>query len=184
MVEHIMSILVTGGGVNLILLIGIAAFSGTIGAKLFQRFHIPQVVGYVVIGLIIGESGFNLITHDTVNSLSLFSMFALGIIGFMIGAITLDGIRNTFITQELNDWLVALEIVEPIIALITPDIELSDAFEKTARLDIEYLPVVVSAEDNSLVGVLDCRATHRSLSTGVLERQQKADKIHRTPVLR
>jgi len=96
----------------------------------------------------------------------------------LIGAITLDGIRNTFMTQELNDWLVALDIMEPVIAKVPPDIGLSEAFEKTRRLDIEHLPIVASSEDDRFVGVLNRRAVQRSLSTEVLSRQQKADSMH------
>ena len=95
----------------------------------------------------------------------------------LIGAITLDGIRNTFATQELHDWLVALDIMEPVIATITPDIGLSEAFEKTKRFDVEYVPVVASPEDDRFVAVLNCRAVRRSLSAEVLSRQQKADNI-------
>ncbi len=93
----------------------------------------------------------------------------------LIGAITLDGIRNTFATQELNDWLVALDIAEPIIVRVNPDLALSEAFDKAARLDLGHLPVVAGDEDNNYVGVLDCRAVHRQLSAEVLSRQQKAD---------
>ncbi len=39
------------------------------------------------------------------------------------------------------------------------------------------LPVVVSSEDDGFVGVLNCRAVHRSLSAEVLSRQQRADNI-------
>jgi CBS domain-containing protein len=95
----------------------------------------------------------------------------------LIGAVTLDGIRNTFTTQELNDWLVALDIMEPIIARMTPKAALSEAFEKARRLDMEHLPVVASEEEDRFVGLLDCRAVHRSLSAEVLSRQQKADNI-------
>ena len=70
---------------NIILLMGLSIFFGTAGAGIFQKCHIPRVVGYVVIGLIIGESGVNLIGRDTIEALSSFNMFALGIIGFMIG---------------------------------------------------------------------------------------------------
>ena len=70
---------------NLILLLGIAVFFGTVGARLFQKLHIPQVVGYIVIGLILGGSVLKLIDIDTVLSLSPLNMFALGIIGFTIG---------------------------------------------------------------------------------------------------
>ena len=101
----------------------------------------------------------------------------------LIGAITLGDIRNTFATQELNDWLVALDIMEPVVAKATPDVALSEAFEKTRHFDIEHLPVVVSDEDNKFVGVLNCRAVRRSLSAEVLSRQQKADNIHKVGVL-
>ncbi len=93
----------------------------------------------------------------------------------LIGSVTLDGIRKTFATQELNDWLVALDIAEAVVASVAPDMELSRAFKKSKRLDIEYVPVTISDQDASFVGMLDCRAVHRSLSAEVLKRQQKAD---------
>ena len=95
----------------------------------------------------------------------------------LIGAVTLDGIRNTFTTQELNDWLVALDIMEPVIAKVTPGVALSEAFDKTQQLDIEHIPVIASDEDEKFVGILDCHAVRRSLSAEVLSRQQKADSI-------
>jgi len=73
--------------------------------------------------------------------------------------------------------------MEPVVATMTPDMALSEALEKTKRLDIEHLPVVASAEDNKFVGVLNCRVVRRSLSAEVLSRQQKADSIHKTGVL-
>ena len=93
----------------------------------------------------------------------------------LIGAITLDGIRNTFATQELNDWLVALDIDEPIVAKGTPEMTLSEAFEKTSRLDLENLPIVASGTNDEFIGVLNCRTVRRQLSAEVLSRQQKAD---------
>ncbi len=95
----------------------------------------------------------------------------------LVGAITLDGIRNVFATQELNDWLVALDITEPVIAKVTPNTALSDAFEKAKQLDLEHLPVVYSGEDDKFAGVLSCREAQRSLTAEVLSRQQKADNI-------
>jgi len=38
--------------------------------------------------------------------------------------------------------------------------------------------VTVSAEDDKFVGILNCRAVHRTLSTEVLERQRRADMAH------
>ncbi len=95
----------------------------------------------------------------------------------LMGAVTLDGIRNTFATQELNDWLVALDIMEPIIGKVTPDMALSDALEEIRKLNVEHVPVVASSQDDSFAGILGDRAVRRSLSAEVLSRQQKADSI-------
>jgi Kef-type K+ transport system membrane component KefB len=96
----------------------------------------------------------------------------------LVGALTLDGIRKTFTTQELNDWLVALDIMEPIIAETTPDTPLAEAFDKARRLDMEHLPVVTSPKDERFVGLLNCRAVRRSLSAEVLAKQQAADSMY------
>jgi NhaP-type Na+/H+ or K+/H+ antiporter len=95
----------------------------------------------------------------------------------LIGTVTLDGIRKTFATQELNDWLVALDIAEPIVVKIIPEMALSEAFEKSRRLDIEHIPVTTSSGDDRFVGILNCRAVRRQLSAEVLSRQQKAGSI-------
>jgi Kef-type K+ transport system membrane component KefB len=70
---------------NIILLLGIALFGGTVGGKLFQKLRIPQVVGYIIIGIILGEMFLGVITMETVASLTPLSYLALGMIGFMIG---------------------------------------------------------------------------------------------------
>jgi Kef-type K+ transport system membrane component KefB len=68
-----------------ILAIGFAVVFGTIGAKVFQRMRVPQVVGYIAIGLVLGQSGLKVISEQTVRQLLPFNYLALGIIGFMIG---------------------------------------------------------------------------------------------------
>jgi CBS domain-containing protein len=96
----------------------------------------------------------------------------------LIGAVTLDGIRNTFATQELNDWLVTLDIMEPVVAKVAPEMELSEAFEKTRQLDLEYLPVTISADDDRLAGILNCHLVRRQLSAEVLAKQREADQMY------
>ena len=48
------TILAHSGELDVVLLIGIAIFCGTLGARIFQKLHIPQIVGYVTIGIILG----------------------------------------------------------------------------------------------------------------------------------
>jgi Kef-type K+ transport system membrane component KefB len=70
---------------NLALLFGLIILGGTFGARLSQKLHIPQVVGCIIVGILFGYC-LNLITAETVEALEPFTMFALGLIGFMIGA--------------------------------------------------------------------------------------------------
>ena len=69
---------------NMLLMIGIAIFFATAGAHIFQKLRIPQVVGYVAMGIILGPV-LKIIPPQVVESFRPLSMFALGIIGFLIG---------------------------------------------------------------------------------------------------
>ncbi|MDD3375136.1 MAG: cation:proton antiporter [Candidatus Omnitrophica bacterium] len=71
--------------INMLFILGLALFGGTVGGRIFQKMKIPQVVGYIVIGVILGRSGFNIIDAVSMKTLQPFSYFALGLIGFMIG---------------------------------------------------------------------------------------------------
>lgn len=73
------------GHLNAALLFGLVILCGTFGARLFQKLRIPQVVGCIVVGILLGDV-LNLVTPATIESLKPFTMFALGVIGFMIGA--------------------------------------------------------------------------------------------------
>ena len=87
---------------NILFLLGLALFGGTVGGRLFQKFRIPQVVGYIVIGIVIGESGLKIVDHDIIQSLQPLSYFALGLIGFMIGGELKKGIIVKYGKQFIN----------------------------------------------------------------------------------
>lgn len=70
---------------NLILLLGFILFLGALGGRIFQKLKIPQVVGYIVIGILIGQSGFQILSANIITALSPLSGIALALIGFMIG---------------------------------------------------------------------------------------------------
>jgi uncharacterized membrane protein len=56
--------------------IGLAVFLGTVGGRVFERFHIPQVVGNIFIGLLLGRSVLGLIGYAII--LGLWAMQWLG----------------------------------------------------------------------------------------------------------
>lgn len=70
---------------HILFVMGVMAFAGVLGAWFFQRLRIPQVVGYIFIGVIIGESGIQLLDAGHIASLQPFNRFALGIIGLLVG---------------------------------------------------------------------------------------------------
>ena len=72
-------------GAQFTLILGILVFFGTWGGLLFQRLHIPQVVGYFIVGILVGNSGFQLLRPEVVASLTPVTTIALSFIGFLVG---------------------------------------------------------------------------------------------------
>lgn len=70
---------------SILFLLGFGVFGGMLGAWFFQKIRFPQVVGYIVIGLLIGKAGFGVIDAAAMVELKTFNLFALGIIGFLVG---------------------------------------------------------------------------------------------------
>jgi len=71
---------------NYLATIGLLLISSFIGSKLFQRFGIPQVVGFIVLGVLHGPSLLNVIPLELSNELLFISEIALGLIGFDMGS--------------------------------------------------------------------------------------------------
>ena len=95
----------------------------------------------------------------------------------LLGAITIDGVRNIFTTQGINDWLIALDIMEPVISNTRLDVPLALAIKQAGRLDIVNLPVVT--EDGKFTGLLNTDATRRKIAATLLEKQREADMMYR-----
>jgi Kef-type K+ transport system membrane component KefB len=71
---------------NVLFYIGMVLIAAFLGSKIFQRLGVPQVVGFIVMGVLLGNSFFNVIPLDLVEDLSLISLVALGLIGFDMGS--------------------------------------------------------------------------------------------------
>ena len=70
---------------GILVLLGIGVLGGALGAWFFQKIRIPQVVGYIAFGILIGKSGFKFLHSENIEQLRAFTWFALGIIGFLVG---------------------------------------------------------------------------------------------------
>jgi Kef-type K+ transport system membrane component KefB len=71
---------------NILAIIGLIIAVSFLGSKIFQRFGIPQVVGFIVIGVILGPSLLNIVPLTLSEELTFISEIALGLIGFDIGS--------------------------------------------------------------------------------------------------
>lgn len=70
---------------NILLLFGFALVGGIVGSSFFKKLKIPQVVAFIFIGIVLGQSGIRVINDTLVSALEPFNYFALGLVGFMIG---------------------------------------------------------------------------------------------------
>jgi len=109
--------------VNILFLIGSAIFLGTISGKVFQRLKIPQVVGYILLGLLIGKSFLHIFEGEIVQSLQPLVNFTLGIIGCVIGAELKGSVFNKYgksiYTILFAEGLFAFLAVTVIVTFIT-----------------------------------------------------------------
>ncbi len=132
----------TEGVLNIALLFGLIILSGAFGARLFQKLHIPQVVGCIVVGILLGDI-LGIITTQTIEKLEPFMMFALGIIGFMIGAELRSDVFRKYgkqffiilLSQGLGAFLLAGAATSVIAWFALPSI-LSDSITQADRLYI------------------------------------------------
>ena len=76
---------------NILAVIGLIIAVSFLGSKLFQRFGVPQVVGFIVIGVLLGPSFLNIVPLELSRELLFISEIALGLIGFDIGSHLLFG---------------------------------------------------------------------------------------------
>ena len=72
-------------GPQFTLILGILIFFGTWGGFLFKKLHIPQVVGYFIVGILVGNSGFQILRPQAVSALNPITTIALSFIGFLVG---------------------------------------------------------------------------------------------------
>lgn len=107
--------LLHGFHANLLLLIGMTILLGTLGARIFQLLRIPQVVGFIVMGIAIGNSGLNILSKDFLHSMQILNFLALGVIGFNIGGelqyATFKKYGKQFIILLLSEGLSAFVLV-------------------------------------------------------------------------
>ena len=73
------------GDLDTLALVGITLVIAFLVGKLLARFGIPQVVGYIIAGTLLGPSFVHIIPRELNDSLTFVTEVALGLIGFDMG---------------------------------------------------------------------------------------------------
>lgn len=107
---------------QLVLMLGLIMFLGSFGGWLFQKIKIPQVVGYIVIGILLGSSGFHVLEPKVIAALDPISTVALSFIGFLVGGeLKIDTIKKygkQFVSILLFEAITPAIVVGSLVTLI------------------------------------------------------------------
>jgi Kef-type K+ transport system membrane component KefB/predicted transcriptional regulator len=141
---------------GILAILGIGVFGGIVGAHLFQRLHIPQVVGYILMGLLIGNVGFGLVDDEAIESLESLNLFALGIIGFLVG-----GELHLDIFRKQGKQLFSILIFEGVGAFILVGVPvtgilylLTDSFTTALAAGVVFGAIASATDPASTLNVL------------------------------
>ena len=155
---------------NVILLLGIAIFGGTIGARFFQYLRVPQIIGCIIIGVVIGESGLRLISEDVVQLVEPLNYFALGIIGFMIGGeLKLDILKKygrQFVTILIAEGIAAFVLVS--VAVFAIALAFTGNIKMSIALGIVLGAISSATDPASTIQVLWEYKTRGALTTAAI----------------
>jgi CBS domain-containing protein len=93
----------------------------------------------------------------------------------LLGVITVDNIKNSLMSSGLDKFLLAHDLMEPVIAKTSSSIPMTEVQEILSRYNLEYLPVVSSAD--KVIGFLERRQISRKISTKLIELQKQAESL-------
>ena len=140
-----------------VLLLGIIMFFGALGGRLFQKLKIPQVVGYIVIGILIGSSGLQILRPEIIQALNPINSIALSLIGFLIGAeLKIDVIKKygkQFVGILIGESITPFFVVGILVSVV------AFLFTKNVKVSISY---------GLILGAI-CSATAPAATTDVLK---------------
>ncbi len=92
---------------NVLLFLGAALFLGFAGGKSLKRLRSPQVVGFILIGVLAGNLFPEIFTTSTLDSFDVVSFIALAFIGFDVG-----GEMSLRVLKKLGRGIITITVFE------------------------------------------------------------------------
>lgn len=114
---------------NLFTNLALALFLAIFAGKLVKLIHLPNVTGYIIIGLVAGPYCLGILSADFVEELSFVADLALGFIAFSIGAefklSYLKKVGKTPVIIAICEALMAIVVVDLALILTGHDLQFS-----------------------------------------------------------
>jgi len=113
-------------------LVGLAVSVGLFAGKAVRKLGLPSLIGYMILGTLMGASVFRLFPMETVHGLSFITDIALGFVAFSIGSElsirTLRKLGRSIGLIIIFESLAAMVIVTLVVYALTRDLPLSIIF--------------------------------------------------------
>jgi Kef-type K+ transport system membrane component KefB len=113
---------------NILLIFGIILFSGLAVGRLFEKIGIPQVVGFIVLGVLLGDSVLSILPTSLLDSFSSLTYIALAFIGFIVGSelkySAFKKYGKQFFIILVSEGLLAMALVTTVTTLWTGNLAL------------------------------------------------------------
>lgn len=115
--------------VNILTYLSIMLLAALVAGKIVKQMRLPNVTGYLVIGLLIGPNCFGILSEELIENMDLVTELALGCIAFSIGA----EFKTTFLKKVgkapliigVTEGLGAVFVVDLVLLLLGYDVILA-----------------------------------------------------------
>ena len=155
---------------GVLILFGIGVIGGILSATVVKKLKVPQVLGYILTGIIIGGSGLNIVTSEDIIRLRQFNYFALGIIGFLVGSeisfATFKKYARQFSAILFGEGLLAFTLVCIAVTLVLNRI--TGNFQVSLAAGIVFAAIASATDPASTISVLWEYRTAGILTTTII----------------
>lgn len=118
--------------ISALTIIGIAVIGGFYLGRVAKLMKLPAIIGYMMLGVILGPSILNMLTEHSMESLSFVTNIALGLVAFSIGSeLNIASLRHLgwgIISIILSESLIAFGVVAAAIFTLTRDLPMALVF--------------------------------------------------------
>ena len=138
---------------NTLTFVAIILLAALIAGKIVKQVKLPNVTGYLIIGLLIGPHCLGIITQEIIDTMNVITQFALGCIAFSIGQqfkiSFLKKVGKSPIVIGVTEGLGAVLVVDIVLLLLGFDVQFSLAMGAIASATAAASTLMIVKQYNS-----------------------------------